>query len=360
MLRRLTSSGEVDLLVHEVVAREFKSQRMLQVQAQAEKIIEALSEMSRQVDAKGTSHRDLTEMRSKVIQISEGAQREVERDFTVWLTGTGAHWIAFDPEVMRQVLDDYFEGAGAFRKPKHRDDIPDAIFASAFKPVLSKYQNLHIAVKDAAFRKYLQAEPKFTIIEGLSEFFALDVVKTVTEDLDKKEKNLNEQIKLFSSNCVRARIVDYLKGAKELLEDVYLQEERIDGLDALEMHIIGASLNYPQADAISNVSFGEPNLIDRGHLSIPVVIRTLARIDYGADFVEVQKFEESRDIDNWSMDGEGVCDLREVREVDLIGFLDLHFDPELSPVVLQTHTEYFQANKPNIEISLEIEKARIF
>ncbi|WP_312409624.1 PIN domain-containing protein [Comamonas sp.] len=52
ILRRLTSSGEVDLLVHEVVAREFKSQRTLEVQAQVEKIADAITEMGRQVDAK--------------------------------------------------------------------------------------------------------------------------------------------------------------------------------------------------------------------------------------------------------------------------------------------------------------------
>ena len=155
ILRRLTSSGKVDLLVHEVVAREFKSQRTLEVKAQVEKITEAITEMSRQVDAKGASHRDLTEMRSKVAELSEAAKKEVETDFATWLTWTGAHWVAFEPEDMRQVLDDYFFGAGAFRKPKHREDMPDAIVATGIKVLLPKYQTLHIAVKDGAFRRHL-------------------------------------------------------------------------------------------------------------------------------------------------------------------------------------------------------------
>lgn len=359
ILRRLTSSGQVDLLIHEVVAREFKSQRTLEVQAQVEKIADAITEMSRQVDAKGASHRDLGKMRSKVAELAEAAKKEVETDFTSWLKWTCAHWVAFDPEGMRQVLDDYFVGAGSFRKPKHRDDMPDAIVATGIKALLPTYQTLHIAVKDGAFRRHLQTEPKYKLVDGLTEFFALEVVVNVTKALDDKEMDLVEQTKLFASETVQARIVEYLRNAKDLLEDVYVEEENLSGLEALEMDVIGASLNYAQAGAIASVDFGEPTLVDTGHLSMPVTIRTRARIDYGASFVDVQAFEDSREIDNWSMDGDGICDLREIRDVNLIGFLDLRFDPELTPAALEAHTEYFRAGKPKIEISLEIATAEV-
>ncbi len=359
ILRRLTSSGAVDLLIHEVVAREFKSQRTLEVQTQVEKIADAITEMSRQVDPKGASYRDLAVMRSKVAELAEAAKKEVETDFIAWLTWTGAHWVAFEPEGMRQVLDDYFTGGGAFRKPKHRDDMPDAIVAAGMKALLTKYQSLHIAVKDGAFRRHLQNEPKYTLVDGLSEFFALEVVVKIAKALDDKEKDLADQTKLFASATVQARIVEHLKNAKDLLDEVYVEQENLNGLDAMEMDVIGASLNYAQAGAIASVDFGEPTLVDSGHLSLPVVIRTRARIDYAASFIDVQAFDDSREIDNWSMDGDGICDLREVRDVDLIGFLDLRFAPELTPAVLEAHTEYFQAEKPKIEISLEIATANI-
>jgi PIN domain len=359
ILRRLTSSGEVDLLVHEVVAREFKSQRTLEVQAQVEKIADAITEMGRQVDAKGASHRDLTEMRSRFAEIAETAKKEVETDFTAWLKWTGAHLIPFEPEGMRQVLEDYFLGAGAFRKPKHRDDMPDAIVATGIKAMLSKYQNLHIAVKDGAFRRHLQTEPMYTLVDGLTEFFTLEMVAQITKALDGKEKDLDAQIKLFASEAVKTRIVEYIRNAKDLLDDVYVEEENITGLEVLEMQIFGASLNYAQASAISNVDFGEPTLVDSGHFSIPVTISTRAQIHYGASYGEVAQFEGSRAIDIWSMDGEGLCDLIEPREVELIGFLDLRFTPELTPEVLEVHTEYLQAEKPKIEIGLEISTAKV-
>lgn len=359
VLRRLTSSGEVDLLIHEVVAREFKSQKVLEVQAQVEKVADAITEMSRQVDSKGPSHRNLAEMRSKVAELAEAAKKEVETDFTAWLKWTAAHWVAFEPEGMRQVLDDYFIGAGAFRKPKHREDMPDAIVAADIKALLSKYQTLHIAVKDGAFRRHLQNQPKYTLVDGLAEFFALEVVEKVTKALDDKEKDLFEQINIFASAAVQARIVEYLRGANELLEDVYVEEESLNGLEALDVRVIGASLNYPQASAISSVDFGEPTLVDSGHLSMPAVIRTRARIDYGASLFDLQGIEDSREIDNWSTDGDGICDLREVREVELSGFLDVQFDPELSPAALETHTEYLRSDQPKIEISLEISAAMV-
>lgn len=359
VLRRLTSSGEVDLLVHEIVAREFKSQRMLEVQAQAEKIADAINEMGRQVDAKGASHRDLAEMRSKFAEITEVAKKEVETDFATWLKWTKAQWIAFEPEGMRQVLDDYFVGAGAFRKPKHREDMPDAIVATGIRDMLVKYPTLHIAVKDGAFRRHLQTEPKYTLLDGLHEFFALELVAKVIKGLDDREKDLAAQKKLFASEAFKTRIVDYLKNAKDLLDDVYVEEKSLTGLEVLEMHIIGASLNYANAGAISNINFGEPTLIDSGHFSMPVTIRTRAQIHYAASYGEVVAFEDSRDIDDWSMDGDGICDVIEARDVDLIGFIDLMFPPELTPAALETHTEYLRAENPKIAISLEIASAQV-
>lgn len=359
ILRRLTSSGEVDLLVHEVVAREFKSQRTLEVQAQVEKIADSITEMGRQVDAKGASHRDLAEMRSRFAEIAEAAKKEVETDFTAWLKWTGAHWIEFEPEGMRQVLEDYFVGAGAFRKPKHRDDMPDAIVATGIRAMLSKYQTLHIAVKDGAFRRHLQSEPKYTLVDGLAEFFALEMVAKIIKGLDDKEKDLEAQIKLLASQPVKTRIVEYLRNAKDLLDDVYVEKQNLTGLEALEMRIIGASLNYAKAGAISNVYFGEPTLVDSGHFSIPVFISTRAQIHYGASYAEVLTFEGSREIEIWSMDGDGICDLVEARDVDLIGFVGLRFAPELSLAALEAHTEYLRAEKPKIEISLEITTAQV-
>lgn len=359
ILKRLTSSREVDLLVHEVVAREFKSQRMLEVQAQAEKIADAITEMGRQVDAKGASHRDLAEMRSKLSEIAETAKQEVDTDFIAWLKWTEAHWIAFEPEGMRQVLDDYFVGGGAFRKPKYRDDMPDAIVSIGIRAMLLKYQTLHIAVKDGAFRRHLQTEPKYTLVDGLTEFFGLDMVAKIIKGLDDKEKDLDAQLELFSSETVKTRIIEYLRNAKDLLKEVYVEEESLTGLEVLEMRIIGASLNYAQADTISNVDFGEPSLVDSGQFSMPVTIRTRAQIHYVASYGEVVAFEDSREINVWSMDGDGFCDLIEGRDVDLIGFLDLRFTPELTLAALETHTEYLQAEKPKIEISLEIASAYV-
>lgn len=360
ILRRLTSSGEVHLLVHEVVAREFKSQRTLEVQAQVDKINDAITEMGRQVDAKGASHRELAEMQSKFTEIAKSAKKEVESNFTDWLKWTGAHWIAFEPEGMRQVLEDYFVGTGAFRKPKHRDDMPDAIVATGIRAMLSKYHNLHIAVKDGAFRRHLQTEPKYTLLDGLTEFFALETVAKIIKGLDDKEKDLDAQIKLFASETVKTRIIEYLRNAKNLLEDVYVEKQKLTGLEVLEMRLYGASLNYAQASAISNVGFGEPTLVDSGHLSMPVTIRTSAQIHYGASYGEVVTFEDSREIDNWSMDGDGICDLIEARDVDLIGFLDIQFPPELAPAALETHTEHLLTEKPKIEISLDIEAAQVY
>ena len=184
LLSRLASSDEVDLYVPEIAAREFKSQRVLEVLSQVEKIQGAIGEMSRQVDAKGQTQGELAAIKARILELGTMAVKEVEADFSMWMKSSSANLIAFDPAVMGGVLDDYFLGVGAFRKPKERDDIPDAIISAGVRALLGRYERVHIALKDGVLKRHLRAEPKYTLVDALSEFFTLQHVATVIAALD--------------------------------------------------------------------------------------------------------------------------------------------------------------------------------
>lgn len=359
LLSRLTSSEEVHLFVPEIVVREFKSQRLSEVRTQGDKIQTAMAEMSRQVDVKGPTHGELIAMKTRVAELKKAAEEEVEEDLSAWIESSSARMIDFDPAVMPAVLDDYFVGAGAFRRPKHREDIPDAIVSAGVRSLLATCERVHIAVKDAALRRHLQVESRYTLVDGLMEFFALAPVAAVLASLDAKEKDVAALKALFGSGPVQTRLTAFLRRATELLEDVYLEESDLVGLEVLGLNVLGVSLNYAEAKSIARVEYSEVSFIDRGCFSVGVVIHTRARIDYVAEFVDFQDLPESRRVEEWSMDGQGLCDLREVRDVALRGYLELTFDSGLTHDAVEAHTHYLCAEEPQITVSLEVRHAAV-
>ncbi len=155
LLARLTRSGEVALFVPDFVRREFLSQRTLEVESQVEKCGSAFAEIGRQLPTKSAVRTDIESSRALLQTIHDRALRAILEEFEEWRVACQAQPLTFDPARMERVLDDYFTGTGAFRKAKHREDIPDAIVSASMRPLLDGHKVVHIAVKDGAFRKHL-------------------------------------------------------------------------------------------------------------------------------------------------------------------------------------------------------------
>lgn len=358
-LARLGLSEDLDLFVPEIVAREFKTQRVAEIKANAEKARAGLLELGRQIDANGTTHRGLSEVRTRVSDLEKAAEAEVETDFSAWLSASGAKLIGVDASVTAGVLDVYFSGTGAFRKIKAREDFPDAFVSAGVRSLLAAYDRVYVAVKDGSLKKHLEVEPRYTVLDGVPDFLQLAPVVEILLSFDKKEKDTEAFKAMLGSEPVRARLTTYLKGATELLEEVYVEEESIDGLDVLGVRLYGASLNYAQAASISAVDYSAVEFLQPGHYYVEVVIHTRARIDYGADFGEFQDLPTDRVIEHVSMDGDGTCDLQEVRTVVLHGYLEIAFDSKLSPDAVEVHTNYLSAADAGVSVGLEVNAALV-
>lgn len=359
VLSRLTNSGEVNLFLPNIVCREFVSQKTLDVQDQANKCLAALGEIGRQVGAKSEIQGDVANFKEKLGVLANCVAAEIERDFKQWMAASKANVIEFNAADMAIVLDDYFAGSGAFRRPKHRDDIPDAIVGVTMRRLLEERDRVHVAIKDGAFKKHLQSEEKYKIVDGLSEFFELEEIKQLLLKLDSKEKNAAAFKSLVGGVDFQLNLTKYFRGAHDLLEYVYVDQESIGGIENLGIDVWGVSINYAQASEIADIKYFDVKYIDQGHLSIALMIKTVARVDYAAFYYEYNNLPPDRDVDQWSMDGDGACDLRESRNVALIGYVELLFDKEWDPNVLAIHSQYLSAKDSQIQIELDIQEATI-
>lgn len=359
MLFRLTESGEVDLFLPDIVCREFISQKTLEVQEQAHKCLTALGEIGKQVGSKSKIQNDLKDLRIKLNALVTSAAEEIEGGFKGWLLSSKAKLLEFKASDMVTVLDDYFAGSGVFRRPKHRDDIPDAIVGVTMRRLLEERDCVHVAIKDGAFKKHLQSETKYRIVDGLGEFFELEEIKAVLVKLDSDEKNAAAFKNLVSKADFQSTLTNYLRDAKELLEEVYVEKGQLGGVENLEINVWGASLNFAQANAITEITYYKATYIARGHLSIELAINTEARIDYAADYYEFNRLSRDRDVDNWSVGGDGACELREFRKVTLMGYVEVKFPGAWAPEALAIHSHYIGASTSQIKVELDIQEALI-
>lgn len=359
LLARLVASDEISLFIPEIVAREFKSQRVLEVLEQSTKAQGAIVEMSRQVEAKQESHKRALALKEAIVKLEEALSKDVDVDFMRWSELCGATLLTLSPEALAPVLNDYFIGSGAFRQPKHRDDIPDAFLSAEIRPLLQAYGVVTIAVKDGALKRHLQKEPNYTLVDGLKQFFELEAVRNLTERLDAEEANVAAFKALFSEIKVHELLTLSLRNATEMMERVYLEEGDLAGLDVLGMNLFGASLNFAMADAITEVEYGDVTYIELGRFSIEVMIHTKAAIHFCADYGALQDVAASRQIEQTSMNGDGICDLVESRDVTLKGYLEIEFDPKWGPKEVEIHAQYLDGPKPNISMTLEVTQAAV-
>lgn len=361
LLTRLACSGEVAVYVPEIVCREFLSQGRICIRDQSQRCSSAITEIGRELIASSPVHRHIEDLRARLAQLEEGARDALAEDFDRWMASCKASKLEFDASAdMGRVLDDYFEGTGAFRKPKHREDFPDAIVSASIRQLLREFASVHVAVKDGAFKRHLGSEPKFVVLDSLAEFYDLGAVKKIIESLDARERNVAAMKALLSSAEFQSRLSDFLRQATSLLTDVYLEESELVGTEALDIDgAYGHSLNYAQAEAISEIEYAEVDYITQGHFSIGITIRTMARIDFAASYGAIQEVPSSRHVEEVSMNGDGICALNEVRNVVLGGHVELLFDSAWGPDLLQVHSQYLVTPGSKIKVGLEIHRALI-
>jgi hypothetical protein len=360
LLARLSKSGEVAVSVPSIIQREYQSQRTLEIRDQLDKAQKAISEMGRQLEPQNPVHASISELTEKLKATAVQATEAVPIEFNTWLAALDAAVLEFAPDSIAAVLDEYFSGEGAFRKPKHRDDFPDAIASHEIRTLLQRTDRVHVACKDGAFNNHLRAERRYTLVEGLDQFFDLPEVREILTRLDAQDQHVAALTALFSRDDFRKNLTAYLEKAKDLLESVYIEADELEGLESLEVESWGESLNYARSQSISSIDYGSVTYIDKGHFSLEVEIHTNALLHFACDYSQAQDIAIERGAEMWSMDGDGVSEMRERRNVSLSGHVELRFDPRFDPREIEIHAQYLMVTPPKINIDLDIQRATVY
>ncbi|WP_204355596.1 PIN domain-containing protein, partial [Marinomonas arctica] len=215
MLLRLVKSGCLQLVISEVVAREYITKRISESEISKDKI---LSESKKLKNTKvfGNEYHVSNLDRS----ISEAIQK-IETEFYEWASQDGIEIYKIKNTLIEEIFDDYFIGKGAFKKSKSRDDFPDAVILDCIKrvsldfktSVITKDQHLVICCND------LDGVKTFNSLDSLFE--EVDIGQAIIQ-LDSQDGRINGILNMLESSSVSVEVEEYIK---EFKIEEYLEKQ---------------------------------------------------------------------------------------------------------------------------------------
>lgn len=362
LLGRLAQSEQISIHLPELVKREYLSKRIAETSEKIHSMQTGLAETLKKLDRDNAIYDRISNTNSQLAGIAASIRSAIENDFEKWRGANKVEVLHVDPGKVGDVFNDYFGGVGVFRKPKSREDLPDAFINVCVQSLLAEKGQLGVIMKDGAFRKHLETVPNIAVFETLGEFLEAPKVSALFAALDAKSQEIIALKNFFYGASFQAYLGAYLMKADDIIEDIYVEEDSIDGLEKIGIETcFGISVNYPQAKSIREIYLGEVMQISEGHFSIEISFIGLASLRYCADYYEYTNLPTERKlvVEESGMNGEGICDLGETREVFLAGHVELRFDPKLDAENLATHIEYLDTERSKVNVEIEMERATI-
>ena len=164
----------------------------------------------------------------------------------------------------------------------------------------------------------------------------------------------------LSSPDFHTNLLQYLKTAKDDIENIYLIETDIDLNSVMQIDTFGESINAPNNKFINNLKIINVNWLADIKFSIKVEFDIKTSLDYYTDYSEYMYLEEqtSRVVFMNSMD-EGTCELSEEFKMIFSGYIEIEIPNNLTSDDIRTHSKYLSSSDNPIQLEIQIESAKL-
>ena len=361
LLKRLILAGEVEIYIPELVKREFLTRRIMESTEKVKETYNSLSFVIKKINKDNELYSKVMELQKSTRNIEDCLETEITCDFNKWVQDYKATILPIEGNCINEVFDEYFLGAGVYRKPKSREDIPDAIICYNIKRLLTNKENLIVIIKDGAFKKHLNTIEDINVLDSLDEFLDLHENKTKLEQLDALSAKTESIKEYLTSQEFIDNLLEYLVKSRELIEGIYLEEDQVRYKELLGIDSFGERVNFPRSENIRDLHIRNVACLSDGIFSLEVTFVTNASLDFCGEYSDYMALakDANRSVTSDSMNGDGICDLAESRCLKFIGYLQLNIEDILSVEELKIHCKYLGAEKCVLGIDLEIDSAEI-
>ena len=169
LLNKMGRTGELVLHIPYFVKEEFLSQRKAEYSGalkEAERILKKVSKKHMDESLKDSFKEQVTTLQTSIHRVDEW----LDQEFAFWCRNIGAKKYLIHAHHGEHVAKAYFSGTPPFKKPKARDDIPDAFIFETVKDVLSDVETLFIVTGDKQLRKGCGQLKNAIVYSSLDEF----------------------------------------------------------------------------------------------------------------------------------------------------------------------------------------------
>lgn len=361
ILRRLVNASHVEIFIPEIVKKEFLSRRVSEAKQSLEKAKDSLSLVDKNILKDSDVHKKIKIAQAHIREAEVLIEESINNDFSLWKRDLSASILPFRTECMTDVINEYFAGASVYRKPKSREDIPDAIINKSIDALISEKQEITVAIKDGVFKNYLSRNENITIVDSLKEFLDLESNRNKLTELDSLSERISEITQYLSGNTFTAALLLYLTKSSNQIEEVYLEEHEISNKSELNIETFGERINFPQVDTVKNFMIESVDYLSKKFYSLEVSFEANAILYYCADYAEYMHIEEdtNRCVSIENMKSDGICDLSELFKFKFNGYVEIGLKEDLDINAIKLYSDCLSSEVNPIIVDLRIENAEI-
>lgn len=353
VLSRLSNAGEVDILVSDLVLGEYDSKRILETESKFQSVLDTFLEVKKLLAKSGVDVEIVEGLEEKVREAKPQVLRSISESSDVWKKSARVRVVELSPAGMSKVWVNYFNGDGAFRKPKHRDDIPDAAISQCILEAFNPEDGLAVICRDGQLKRYLGGVSDLTLCDELSEFIARDEVQGALRRLDSLDANVEAVKEVLQGEAFQSSVMEYISQEKSDLYYACWKDEEVENCHWLPLPLAGGiRADGPVIESISSVSFGSVSCIAPKHFVIPLEFNAKVPVSFAAiyfDWVHLPQNQKDKYYFD-SMDGDGVCDFSVLMPARVLGQVVVCLLEDMTPALVEAHAGFIGHNNCHLDI----------
>lgn len=227
MLLRLVNSGDVKLIIPEIVLKEYISQEEEEFEKNHSKFFDAIKKLQ------GRGSVRLWNLfidpfpfgLFRTTPTPEETLNEIKININNIVRQNGIVIYSISNIDINELFDNYFLGKGGFSQKKSRNDFPDAVIYSSIVKILKNVGSLHFISRDGNLQKSVNKIKGVNITSSIKELLDIPLLKEKIEELDRKDKRITSIIEYLASEDCEIKISSYFeKVGIEQLENTFFIE----------------------------------------------------------------------------------------------------------------------------------------
>lgn len=356
--QRLLKNSECKLIIPEMVIKEYRTKRISIAKKEFSNINKCLDTLQKRKFI--TNNGGL--FPSSWNRTCEDCINNISTEIDSWVKENNVEIYKISNTSIDTLFANYFEGNGAFREPKCREDIPDAVIYDAIINI-AKNTKLYVIVKDGGLQKSLRKIENVECFSSLDEFLNIDSIKEITIKFDNQNSRINTILNYLESTDCAVNLQSYFyKVGINGIGFTFSSEYLVFPFDYDDINIINPEVIATDHEEEKDFYFHKPHYLGNNKFSVSFSFGSKASINFNCHEEEYEylPYKIRKQLSTKATDDSTILHVSGVIDVDFNGVVTIsNIAEELTPKELIVHFSYLGAEECEISCTLDIESAEI-